>query len=117
MRTCLALDLVDDPALIAAYEHYHRPDQIWPDIPAGIRAAGILDMQIYRLGNHLFMIAETADGVDLDAAFRDVGTYPRQPEWAALMAGFQQRLPEAQPGEHWAKMKPVFRLSDSPADL
>ena len=35
-------------------------------------------------------------------AFEKMGTLPRQPEWAALMHGFQKILPEAQPGEHWA---------------
>ena len=29
-RYCLALDLIDDPRLIAEYEQYHR--QVWPEI-------------------------------------------------------------------------------------
>ncbi len=109
-RTCLALDLKNDPAGIAAYEHYHKPDHIWPEIPEGIRAAGILDMQIYRIGTHLFMIVETPDGLDLDAAFAAIGSMPLQSEWAAFMDGFQQRLAEALPNEHWAKMSCVFSL-------
>ncbi|GAB3911771.1 L-rhamnose mutarotase [Larkinella knui] len=113
MRTCFALDLKNDPALIAQYDQYHRPDHIWPEIPAGIRAGGILDMQIYRIGTRLFMIVETPDELSVEQAFRKIGDFPRQAEWAVLMGRFQQRLPEAQPGEHWAEMQPVFVLSDT----
>jgi L-rhamnose mutarotase len=34
-RYCLALDLKDDPALIAEYEVYHR--KIWPEIERSIK--------------------------------------------------------------------------------
>ena len=111
-RTCMALDLKDDANLIAAYEQYHSPEHIWPEIPVGIRESGILDMQIYRIGTRLFMIVDYAEDTDLKTAFEKMVTLPRQPEWAALMADFQQELPEAQPGEHWATMKPVFLLND-----
>ena len=52
MRYCLALDLKDDPDLIAEYERHH--EQIWPDIEQSIYQSGITDMEIYRLGNRLF---------------------------------------------------------------
>lgn len=107
----MALDLVDDAELIALYEHHHKPGNIWPEIPAGIRDAGIIDMQIYRIGTHLFMIVDHEDSTDLKTAFEKMGTMPRQSEWAMWMAGFQQKLPEAGPDEHWATMKPVFLLN------
>lgn len=111
-RTCLALDLKDNDELIAQYEHFHQPEHIWPEIPRGIRAGGIVDMQIYRLGTRLFMIVETEEGIDLPTAFEAIGNMPLQAEWAAFMAGFQQRLTEAKPHEHWAEMKPVFMLTE-----
>lgn len=111
-RSCLALDLHDEPTLITTYEHYHQPGHIWPEIPAGIREAGILDMQIYRIGSRLFMIVDCEEGTTLQLAFGKMATFPRQPEWAALMAQFQKKLPEAQPGEHWAQMSPLFLLTD-----
>ncbi|HXO98996.1 MAG TPA: L-rhamnose mutarotase, partial [Luteibacter sp.] len=52
---CLALDLRDDPALIAEYERWHTKAFIWPEIVESIRTAGILDMQIFRTGNRLVM--------------------------------------------------------------
>ena len=111
-RTCMALDLIDDENLILAYEQIHKPESIWPEIPVGIRDAGIVDMQIYRIGTRLFMIVDYDENTNLKAAFEKMGTMPRQPEWAALMAGFQTKLPEAKADEHWVAMKPVFLLND-----
>jgi L-rhamnose mutarotase len=56
-RHCLALDLKDDPELIAEYERHH--DHIWPEIIHSIKSAGITVLDIYRTGNRLFMIMET----------------------------------------------------------
>ena len=112
MRTCLALDLKNDPDLIAQYERYHEPQHAWPEIMAGIREGGVLDMQIYRIENHLIMIVETPDGLTVAEAFDRIGERPRQAEWATFIGQFQQRLPYARPGEHWAEMKPVFLLTD-----
>jgi L-rhamnose mutarotase len=111
MRTCLALDLKDDPNLIAQYESLHKPGGIWPEIPEGI-AAFIDDMQIYRIGAHLFMIVETPDGVSVEHAFQQVGTQPKQDEWAVFIGQFQKRLSDARSDEHWAQMEPVFLLHD-----
>jgi len=58
-RYCLALDLKNDPTLIAEYEVYHR--KIWPEIEKSIKDSGIDNMEIYRTGNRLFMIMETKD--------------------------------------------------------
>ena len=56
-RYCLALDLKNDPALIAEYEAWHK--KVWPDILKSIKDSGILNMEIYRTGNRMFMIMET----------------------------------------------------------
>ncbi len=111
-RTCFALDLKDDDKLIAAYEQIHKPENIWPEIPAGILAGGILDMQIYRFSTHLFMIAETEEGIDINEAFAVISKMPRQKEWAMFMAEFQKKLNGASPNEHWAKMKQIFALNE-----
>ena len=42
----LALDLKNDPHLIAEYEAHHQA--VWPEILASIKASGILDCSIYR---------------------------------------------------------------------
>jgi L-rhamnose mutarotase len=43
-RYCLALDLKDNPALIAAYEEYHA--SVWPEIIASIKEADIKALEI-----------------------------------------------------------------------
>ncbi len=107
-RFCLALDLVDDPALIAEYEKYH--EKIWPEIKASILDAGITDMEIYRIGNRLFMILEAIDTFTfahkaaIDAAILKVQ------EWETLMWKYQQALPTAKPGEKWLVMDKIFDL-------
>ena len=56
-RWCLALELKDDPALIAEYCRHH--ERIWPEIAESIRSAGIVGMEIWRTGNRLVMVMET----------------------------------------------------------
>lgn len=55
-RYCQTLELKNDPELIEAYVREHS--RVWPEVQAGIREVGILDMQIYALGNRLFMIMD-----------------------------------------------------------
>ena len=65
MRYCLCLDLVDDPSLIRQYEEWHR--KVWPEILQSIKDSGIHAMDIYRAGNRLFMIMETAPNFSFEA--------------------------------------------------
>ena len=55
-RYCQTLDLRDSPELIAEYRKRHSQAEAWPEILAGIREVGILEMEIYILGTRLFMI-------------------------------------------------------------
>ena len=63
-RCCLALDLRCDSLLIAEYVRLHQ--QVWPEIRKSIRDTGVLDMQIYRIGNRLFMIMDAEDSFSFD---------------------------------------------------
>lgn len=109
-RYCLALDLVDDAALIEEYECWHQPGNIWPEIKKSITDAGITNMEIYRIGNRLFMIMETNDSFSFEhKAEMDAGN-PRVEEWEQLMWKFQQPLPWAGKGEKWVLMDKIFQL-------
>lgn len=108
-KYCLALDLIDDTALITAYENYHKHE--WPEVRASIIDSGILNMEIYRIGNRLFMIMETDDDFDFEKkAEMDAGNAKVQ-EWETLMWNYQQALPGANPGEKWVLMKQIFKLN------
>ena len=108
-RLCLALDLQDDPALIAEYCHLH--EQIWPEIAASIRDAGIVSMEIWRTGNRLTMVMETDERFDAAAKAVADATNPKVAEWEELMWKFQQPLPWADPGQKWVPMQRIFDLS------
>ncbi|WP_321438042.1 L-rhamnose mutarotase [uncultured Bacteroides sp.] len=107
-RYCQTLDLKDDPALIAEYVKRHSNP--WPEIPAGIREVGILEMEIFLLGTKLFMIVETPLDFDWNTAMTKLATLPRQAEWEEYMSIFQMASPEASSAEKWQMMDEIFRL-------
>ena len=107
-KHCLALDLKDDEQLIAQYEAYHS--NVWPEIKKSITDAGILNMEIYRTGNRLFMIMETDEQYDPAVKAAMDNANPVVQKWETLMSSFQQALPWAAEGEKWVTMKKVFEL-------
>ena len=107
-RYCLALDLKDDEALIKKYEEYHRA--VWPEIIQSIKESGIQDMQIYRVGNRMFMIMEVNDDFTFEGKAQVDAKYPENEKWEELMWNYQQALPFAKPGEKWLLMDKVFQL-------
>ena len=107
-KFCLALDLKDDPALIAAYEAYHK--NVWPEIVASIRNSGIELLDIYRTGNRLFMVIEANDEFSFDKKNEMDMANSKVQEWEQLMSTFQQYLPWAKEGEKWALMNKIFSL-------
>ncbi len=107
-RYCLALDLQDDPGLIAEYKQYHQ--QIWPEIEESIKAAGIEDMEIYLLGTRLFMVMEVDEHFSFEAKAKADRNNPKVQEWEQLMWKFQKPLPQAKPGEKWLLMERIFKL-------
>jgi L-rhamnose mutarotase len=112
-RYCLALDLKDDPELIAEYERYHQ--QVWPEILRSITSSGIEVLDIYRTGNRLFMIMETNDQFSGEEKAKADAANPTVQEWETLMWKFQQALPWAKPGEKWVMMKQIFSLPPTPS--
>jgi len=110
MRLCYALDLKDDPALIAEYERWHEPGNVPYEIVDSIRTAGIRDMEIFRAGNRLFMVMDVPEDYSPDAKTAADAVNPRVQEWEALMWRFQQALPFARPGQKWVPMKSIFSL-------
>jgi len=108
-RYCLALDLKNDPQLIAEYEKYHQA--VWPEIRQSISGSGIQNMEIYRVMNRLFMIMEVNDTFSAEKKAAADATNPKVQEWEALMWKYQQALPIAKPGEKWIVMDKIFSLN------
>ncbi len=107
-RYCFALDLKDDPELIKKYIKHHK--NVWPEILESISDAGIIDMQIYNVGNRLFMIMETTDDFDAEAKAEADRNNPKVQEWEALMDTYQKRLPFADEEQKWVPMDRIFSL-------
>ena len=107
-RYCFALDLIDDPILIAEYEAYHK--DVWPDILSSIRDAGIERLEIYRTGSRLLMIMEANDDFSLETKAAADAINPKVQEWEKLMWTYQQALPNARPGEKWIRMELIFKV-------
>ena len=110
MRHCFALDLKDDPALIAEYERWHAPGGVWPAVLEGIKSAGITGLDIYRTGNRLFMVMEVNDDFSFEKKAAADAANLRVQAWEALMWKFQQPLPWAKAGEKWVLMDKIFEL-------
>ena len=111
-RYCLALDLVDDPALIAEYQQWHAAGNGWPEIRESITRSGIVSMEIYRTGNRLFMIMETDDLFSFEQKAALYAADPKVMEWEQLMWKFQQPLPWAGEGEKWIMMDKIYSLKE-----
>lgn len=107
-RYCLALDLKEDEAAIKAYDDYHM--KVWPEVKDSLKDAGILDMEIYRIHNRLFMILKVAADFSFEKKKAMDEANPRVQEWETLMSQFQQPLPGSKPGEKWLLMERVFKL-------
>ena len=83
-RFCQTLELKNDPELIKKYVEAHDREHHWSEIRDGIRSVGIEEMEIYILGNRLFMIVETPDDFNWDEAMARLATLPRQAEWGGI---------------------------------
>ena len=108
-RYVLALDLKPDEALIREYDEYHQA--VWPEVLESLRTSGILEMEIFRVGNRLCMVLETTDDFTFEQKARLDAANPKVQEWEALMDTLQDRLPWVEPGAKWARMESVFRLN------
>jgi L-rhamnose mutarotase len=107
-RYCLALDLIDDPVLMAEYKKYH--EKIWPEITASIKDSGIENLEIYCIENRLFMILEADETFTFERKTTMDTENQRVQDWEDLMWNYQQALPSASEGEKWLLMDKIFEL-------
>jgi L-rhamnose mutarotase len=116
-RRCFALDLKDDAAAIERYKHWHRPGGPPVEVTRALRAAGIAALDIYLIGNRLFMIMDSeADGASR-AKSTDDSDNPHVQAWEKLMGELQQELPfpkrESGAGK-WQLLEHIYSLSEQP---
>ena len=111
-RYCQTMDLKDSPELIEEYIRCHSQTEAWPEIRAGIRSVGILEMEIYIIGSRLFMIVETPLDFDWKANMDKLSQLPRQEEWENYVSKFQKCTFGSISTEKWELMERIFYLYD-----
>ncbi len=109
-RYVQTMELKDDNELIQRYCEAHDKQHFWHEIKEGIRQVGIIEMEIYILGNRLVMIVDAPLNFDWDMAMRRLATLPRQAEWEEHVAAFQQCAANATSDEKWQMMERIFYL-------
>ena len=109
-RYCQTLSLKNNPILIEEQRKIHSEEKAWPEIRAGIRAVGILEMEIYILGSQLFMIIETPLDFDWKIAMDKLSNLPRQAEWEKYVSKFQDCPCLSSSAEKWKLMERMFYL-------
>lgn len=103
------VNLKDDPGIVDAYIRHHR--EVWPEVQASLRQAGVEQMDIYLLARRLVMVVEMRDGLDYRTAFEShASSSDRVAEWECLMKSLQEPLTEGGAGDWWAAMEQVFHL-------
>jgi len=109
-RYCKILRLQDNKELINKYIEVHKSENIWPEIPEGIKTVGILDMEIWLHGNLAFMIMDTVPDFDHDDAMKKLASLPMQKEWEQYVSQFQQAGSKADTPEKWQPIQRIFKL-------
>jgi L-rhamnose mutarotase len=116
-RSCFALDLKDDAATIERYKHWHRPGGPPSEVTRSLRDAGIVALDIYLIGNRLFMIMDSDPATPSSAKSTDDSDNPHVQAWEALMSELQQDLPfpkkESSAGK-WQLLEHIYSLAAQP---
>lgn len=112
-RRCFAVDLHDDADQIARYRDWHRAGGPPAAVTAAIRADDVRELQIWLVGDRMFMILEQGDAYDPDAKLARDAANPDVQAWDALMRSFQKPLPFA-PDQTWVEMTRIYALSEQP---
>jgi len=116
-RRCFALDLKDDAAAIDSYKRWHRPGGPPAQVTRSLRDAGIAALDIYLIGNRLFMIMDSDPAAASSAKSTDDSDNPHVQAWEMLMRELQQDLPfppkESSAGK-WQLLEHIYSLADQP---
>jgi L-rhamnose mutarotase len=116
-RHCYALDLKDDPEAIASYKRWHRPGGPPLEVTRSLRDAGIAELDIYLIGNRLFMVMAVMPNYSPDAKAAADASNPHVQAWETLMGELQRELPfpksDLTTGK-WQPMEHIYSLTAQP---
>src|SRR4051812_7350284 len=114
-RRCFALDLRNDAAAIDSYKHWHRPGGPPAEVTRVLREAGIAALDIYLIGNRLFMVMDSDPAGPASAGSSDASENPHVRAWEAHMAELQQELPFSKTSAgKWQLLEHIYSLAAQP---
>ena len=116
-RYCYALDLRDDPEAIESYKRRHRPGGPPLEVTRSLRDAGIAELDIYLVGNRLFMVMAVLPNYSPGAKAAADASNPHVQAWEALMGELQQELPFPKLDRttaKWQTMEHIYSLAAQP---
>ncbi|NPD82513.1 L-rhamnose mutarotase [Prevotella sp. PINT] len=111
-RYVQTMELKDSEELIRRYCEAHDELHMRPEVLAGMREVGILEMELYRLGTQVVMIVDAPEDFDWDTAMAKLAQLPGQDDWEAYVAQFQQCNPTDTSDQKWKMMDRIFRIYD-----
>lgn len=106
------MELRDDAELIRRYCEAHDEPHFRPEVLAGMREVGIMEMEVYIVGTRLVMIVDAPEDFNWDEAMARLATLPGQEDWEAYVAQFQQCDANATSDQKWQMMKRIFHIYD-----
>jgi L-rhamnose mutarotase len=111
-RAAMTALLVDDPAVIAAYDRYHA--DVWPEVRADNERCGARRIFIFRDGRRLFMFLEGVDDFDIDSFGERMGEgHPRTLEWLKMTASFMEPVQGGAPDLQWTVLQEICALESA----
>jgi L-rhamnose mutarotase len=90
---------------VTDYDEAHR--EVWPELLAVIKAAGVSDYSIFRRGTELFFTLRVDD---FERAWMEIGKSEVDRRWQAEMAPLFDAPDPTEPGERFPMMEEVFYL-------
>ena len=110
-RYCQTLELINDSCLLRKFEE--ECQKIEPEVVNGIKQAGILNLQIFRYENRLFMIIDTPDDFEWEKNMARLALLPRQKEAKANVTRYQKINPRTNSTENWERINKIFDLEQN----
>lgn len=108
MTHVFMLDLQDNAEKIAQYEQHHQA--VWQEVEQHIRACGIEQMDIYRLGTRLVMLMQTNEQFSFERMAQLADENESVQRWEALMWQYQQATPFTEAGQKWQPMANIYHF-------
>ena len=81
---------------------------VWPEILESIKSTGIENMEIYNLGDKLFMIIEVNDQFSFEKKRNMDADNPIVQAWETLMSKYQKVSSSTKKNEKWLLMERIF---------